>query len=78
LLVAVPAVIGILLRVRDARRGETSQDEPKMADPPPSNFLSGSWGRNGSSVRGESSRSDWMLVGALAIAVLIFTLATQL
>jgi hypothetical protein len=78
LLVAVPAIIGIALRIRDARRGgRDRQDEPKLAKPPASNVLGGSWGR-GSSLRGESSRSDWVLVGALALAVLIFYIATRL
>jgi hypothetical protein len=78
LLLAVPAVLGIALRIRDARRGERDpQDEPKLAKPPASSFLSGSWGRD-SGIRGESSRSDWVLVGALAVAVLIYYIATRL
>jgi hypothetical protein len=76
-LVVVPAALGLVLRFRDARRrDDRGSAEPTSHEPPESPVFASSWGRT-SSVWRESTRSDWMLVAALAVAVLAVLVATQ-
>lgn len=79
LLVVLPAVLGLLLRLRDARRrDDVRREEPKTREPPESPVFGGSWGRGStSSIWSESSRYDWMMVAVLAVAVLIGFVLTQ-
>jgi hypothetical protein len=74
-LVAVPAAIGVALRMRDKRRGGVVPgEETRRSDPSASPDFG--WG-NVPNLRGaKSTPSDWMIVGAFALVVLALLVAT--
>jgi hypothetical protein len=77
-LLGLPVVVGLVLRWRDGRRpGDVRRDERRMPDPPESLMFGAAWGR-GSSVLRDSTRADWRIVAALAAAVLVLLVVTQL
>jgi hypothetical protein len=77
LLIGLPAALGLVLRFRDARRRDDGQRaEAQTREPPESLVFASSWGRTASVWR-ESTRRDWMMVAAFAVAVLALVVATQ-
>lgn len=75
--VALPVLIGLLLRWRDGRRPNGDPDDGRrVREPAESPVFAGSWGRTAGVLR-RSTRADWLVVAALAAAVLVLLVATQ-
>lgn len=76
-LVALPVLIGLVLRRRDRRRPSADADDGRrVPEPPESPVFAGSWGRTSGVLR-RSARGDWLMVVAVAAAVLVLLVATQ-
>jgi hypothetical protein len=76
LLVGVPVALGVLLRIRDRRRGDNGGAEQLPARP--AGAAPFGWG-NVRSLRGETSTpTDWLIVGAFGVVMLVLLIANQL
>lgn len=75
-LVGVPMLVGLVLRLRDRRRGgDVNRVDEHAANPPESGVFGGEWGRNAPSpLRRESTQQDWTIVAVIAVALALFCL----
>jgi hypothetical protein len=79
LLLVVPALVGLLLRGRDARRARSDDDPGTERELPPRSGRCFSWDAGEPfDLWAPATRQDWLVVGAFAVGIALLLLLTQL